>query len=376
MALLELTGDQELLRSTARSFLESRCPIPRVRELAGEPHGFDPIWWRAAADLGWTSLLVDERLGGGCVSEHGLADLAVLAGEAGRLVAPGPLLPTNVVASALSEQLVGTVPGPEQASMRRSLAALVSGEQTAAWCWAPHGSEVRATPVAGGWTLSGRIRGVEAAAQAGVLLMTADGPDGPTQFLLPVDLPGIRVEPAGGIDAVRRFGTVDLDGVRVTTADVLGVVGGARTSWGRQLLVALVLQSAETVGAIDRVFEFTTAWAFDRYSFGRPLASYQALKHRFADMKMWLEAAHAISEAATRAVAADRPDAGELARVAKLYLAEHAPRLVQDCVQMHGGLGVTWEHDIHLYLRRVTLNRSMYGTPEQCALELADLIGA
>jgi alkylation response protein AidB-like acyl-CoA dehydrogenase len=122
------------------------------------------------------------------------------------------------------------------------------------------------------------------------------------------------------------------------------------------------------------VFEFTVQWAFDRYSFGRPLASYQALKHRFADMRLWLEASFATAAAAARAVQAGDPDAAELASVAKAYIGERATDLIQDCVQLHGGIGVTWEHDIHLYLRRGTVNRTMFGTPGDHRRRLADLL--
>src|SRR5690606_16866327 len=106
-------------------------------------------------------------------------------------------------------------------------------------------------------------------------------------------------------------------------------------------------------------------WAFNRYTFGRPLASYQALKHRFADMKMWLEACHATTSAAIRAIADGDAAAAQLARIAKAYVGDHACEIVQDCIQMHGGIGVTWEHDIHLYLRRVATNRVLFGEPSE-----------
>ena len=125
----------------------------------------------------------------------------------------------------------------------------------------------------------------------------------------------------------------------------------------------------------ERVFEFTMEWAFDRYSFGRPLASYQALKHRFADMKTWLEASQGTAAAAARAVQAKADNANELVSVAKSYIGEHCTDIMQDCVQMHGGIGVTWEHDIHLYLRRATLNRGMYGTPNQHRERICTLLG-
>jgi alkylation response protein AidB-like acyl-CoA dehydrogenase len=114
---------------------------------------------------------------------------------------------------------------------------------------------------------------------------------------------------------------------------------------------------------MQAAFDMTVQWAFDRYSFGRPLASYQALKHRFADMKSWLEASHAASDAAAKAVGTGESDGSEIASAAKAYIGQYGVELAQDCVQMHGGIGVTYEHDLHFFLRRVTLDRLLYGTP-------------
>ena len=143
----------------------------------------------------------------------------------------------------------------------------------------------------------------------------------------------------------------------------------------RLLEIAVVLQCAEMVGATDRVFEFTLEYSFDRYSFGRPLASYQALKHRFADMKLWLEA----SPRHRRRGGPRRPDrtddAAELVSVAKSYIGDRAPAILQDCVQMHGGIGVTWDHDLHLYIRRVTQDRALFGTPAEHRERIATFIG-
>jgi alkylation response protein AidB-like acyl-CoA dehydrogenase len=149
---------------------------------------------------------------------------------------------------------------------------------------------------------------------------------------------------------------------------------GAGAAIERQLQVAATLECAQMAGAADRVLEFTTEYAFDRYSFGRPLASYQALKHRFADMKLWLEATHAAVGGAARAID-EGVDAGRLVSAAKVYGGDRVPELVQDCVQMHGGIGVTWEHDIHLYLRRVTLARGLYGSPDEHRERLAAAVG-
>jgi alkylation response protein AidB-like acyl-CoA dehydrogenase len=141
----------------------------------------------------------------------------------------------------------------------------------------------------------------------------------------------------------------------------------------RQSQIAQVLQCAEVVGILDTVLDFTIQWALDRYSFGRPLASYQALKHKFADMKIWQEACRATTRAAITAVGTGADDADMAVSVAKSYVGEHAPGMLQLCVQLHGGIGVTWEHDLHLYLRRVTLYRSMFGTPEEHNLRVYTL---
>jgi alkylation response protein AidB-like acyl-CoA dehydrogenase len=360
---LDLTPDQDLLRDTTRKFLHATVPLTAVRALADDPAGFDRGWWRRGAELGWTSLLVDEGRGGGSVSGAGLRDLALVAEEMGALVSPGPLLATNVVAQALSRDA-----SDDLAS--QVLPALLSGESVATWCVAEPGREttqdgmaLRARRDGAEFVLDGVKRPVDAGAQADWLLVTATGSEGLSQFLVPSAAPGVRITSLQGLDLVRRHAEIAFDGVRVPSSALVGVLGGASSSFEAQLQTALVLQCAEIVGATDRVFDFTVQYAFDRSSFGRALASYQALKHRFADMKLWLESAHAITVDATRAVQDHAADAGEVVRIAKAYVGERCPELIQDCVQMHGGIGVTWDHDLHLYLRRVVMNRQTYGDP-------------
>jgi alkylation response protein AidB-like acyl-CoA dehydrogenase len=362
---LDLTPDQELLRDTTRKFLHATLPLTAVRALADNAAGFDRGWWRKGAELGWTSLLVDEQRGGGSVSGYGLRDLALVAEEMGAMVSPGPLIATNVVAQTLacdaSDELAEQV-----------LPGLLAGESVAAWCVAEPGRAVTAD----GMTLQARRDGdefvldgvkcpVDSGGEADWLLVTAAASDGLSQFLIPSSTPGLRITRLRGLDLVRRHAEIRFEDVRVPASAVVGVLGGASLSFERQIQTALVLQCAEIVGATDRVFDFTVQYAFDRSSFGRALASYQALKHRFADMKLWLESAQAITVDSTRAVQAGTPDAGEVARIAKAYVAERCPELIQDCIQMHGGIGVTWEHDLHLYLRRVVLHRQTYGDPVQ-----------
>jgi alkylation response protein AidB-like acyl-CoA dehydrogenase len=371
----ELSAEQELFWTTTKKFLDSECPISTVRALADEPAGFDLSWWQRAAALGWTSAFVPADLGGGSVSGRPVLDLVIVAEELGRHVGPGPLLPTNVVAAAVAA--AGT-----QHQRTAVLPALASGAQVGAWAfaepgrpWRPRDVALRAERYGDGWVLDGEKAYVEAAAQAAWLLVTARGPDGLIQFVVPAETDGITIAPVESLDLVRRFGHVRFDRARVPASSVLGDQSDAAAAVEYQLQLALALQCAEMVGAIDRVFEFTVQWAFDRYSFGRPLASYQALKHRFADMKMWLEACHGTATAAARSVDGRAADASELVSVAKAYIGDQAPELVQDCVQLHGGIGITWEHDIHLYLRRVTQDRSLYGAPAQHRDQVAALLG-
>ena len=203
------------------------------------------------------------------------------------------------------------------------------------------------------------------ARKAHLLLVVAQSDDGVRQFLVPTNASGVQVEPQQSIDLVKQYARVRFDGVDVEHSAAVGSAAETAGLIDRQSQIAQVLQCAEVVGILQTVFDFTVAWALDRHTFGRPLASYQALKHRFADMKMWLEACRATTAAAVAAISARSPDAALSASIAKSYVGEMATEIVQGCVQMHGGIGVTWEHDLHVYLRRVALYRSMFGTPEE-----------
>ena len=247
---------------------------------------------------------------------------------------------------------------------------MITGETVASWAvyepgqgWAPRTPSATATATQSGYRLDGVKDRVEAGAQSDLLLVVAQADDGVRQFLVPTDASGVRVESQQSIDLVKQYARVHFDGVTVERSAV--VEGNAADLLDRQSQIAQVLQCAEVVGILQTVFDFTVAWALDRHTFGRPLASYQALKHRFADMKMWLEACRATTAAAVTAISSRSPDANLSASIAKSYVGEMATDIIQGCVQLHGGIGVTWEHDLHLYLRRAALYRSMFGTPEE-----------
>lgn len=373
--LLELTGGQEALRQTTARYLSDTAPASHLRKLREHPAGYEEDYWRQGAELGWTSLLVPESRGGGSVSGQGLIDATLLAHEFGRHAAPGPFATCNVAATAL-----GTEDSARHAGV---LDDLLSGSTVVSWCFSeahpegdrPPGLDLDISVDGDTVVLDGLKRPVESAAQAGHLLVSGRTGDGLTQVLVPSDAPGLSLEPLQSVDLTRRFWAVRFEGVRVPTEAVVGEVGNAGPEVARQLHLALVLASAESVGAMERALEMTLEWSFDRYSFGRPLASYQELKHRFADMKTWLEAAQAATDVAAAALDARTDDAAELVMVAAAFVGEYGAELLQDCVQIHGGIGLTYEHDLHLLLRRVTLNRAVLGTPARHRQRIAELLG-
>jgi alkylation response protein AidB-like acyl-CoA dehydrogenase len=359
---LELSDDQELFRETTARFIDARCPIPRVRELADTPVAHDPALLGEAGELGWFALFVPEAHGGGTVSGSAVRDAVIVAEERGRFVQPGPFVATNVVAFALARE--GT--DEQQAA---HLADLATGTCTASWAFtardgAPDVGAVQAVAAGDGYTLTGVAGLVSEGASADVFLVsTADG-DAVTQFVVDTATPGVDVVPLDGLDLTRRFADVRFDEVTVPASAVLGAPGAGQASIDAQLDVAVALTVAESVGAMQRLAEITIDYAKARIAFGRPIGSFQALKHILADISFWAEVSAAAATAAANAVADGRPTASEIASIAKAYVGDAGTELAQMCLQVHGGIGFTWEHDLHFYLRRLAADRVLYGDPD------------
>jgi alkylation response protein AidB-like acyl-CoA dehydrogenase len=371
---LDLTADQEVFAQTTTKFLDDEASPTDLRALRHDPTGFSSAYWRQGAELGWTSLLVSEEDGGGSISGGGLTDLALVSHQFGRFAAPGPLLPTNVVAAALSHR-----GSPEQKA--DVLPGLLSGETVGAWCWAEPPPNDRLGKVAmtasvtdEGYVLNGRKGPVEAGAQADHLLVVAQSDGRPVQLLLPAGTPGVTVVAAQGLDLTRRYAEIHFEDVRVPRALLLGDASSVADDIEWQLQLANVMQMHEMVGAMEKAFEITMEWMFNRYSFGRPLASYQELKHRSADMKAWIEVGHGIADAATLQVQGRGDRAGEYTSAGKAYLGVYGVDVLQDCVQIHGGIGVTFDHDMHLYLRRVVVDSLLFGTVSDHRQRLTTLL--
>ena len=361
----ELTEEQASFRSTAVKFLQNESPLTEVRALYESRDGFERSWWAKAAQLGWTAMFIPESQGGGSVSGSPVTDAVIVAEEMGRMVAPGPFLPVNVVAAAVATE--GST--GQQNSL---LPGLSSGDTIATWAmcepgghWKP--SELKTSARLEGNTVvvDGVKAYVEAASVADSILVTAQGDGGITQLLVPSGTEGMSVRPGRSIDMTKRFGTVTFDSARVARTCLLGEPGNAGSVVTRQLSIALALQCAEMVGAADRSLEFTLEYGRQRFAFGRPVVSFQAIKHRVADMTVRMEGSKAITDALASAIDRTDPDAIVLASVAKAYVAETCLTVIDECVQITGGIGVTWEHDLHLYNRRVAVDHSVLGTPEE-----------
>jgi alkylation response protein AidB-like acyl-CoA dehydrogenase len=349
--------DQELLRETTRRFLSEHQPISEVRRSIEEPEIFDAAIWRQGAELGWTAMLVPTEYEGGSVTDQPLVDLVVLAEELGRTLNPGPLVPCNVVADAIAR--FGTaVQGKDY------LPRLARGEATAAWCLSADGApergsvEVRAVRQGDGWRLDGVARYVHAAQDAALLLVTATHGDSVVNALVPHPSPGLSARMLTGLDLTRRFAEVRFDGVQVPEGNI---VPGGWDVVERGLSVATVLQSAESVGAADLLFESTVDYAKKRVQFGRVIGSFQAIKHRLADLLIALEGMRAAAHYAALALGDGFNDAPEAVATTGAYVDDTFAHLCGEALQLHGGIGFTWEHDVHLFVRRAKVNQVLYG---------------
>jgi alkylation response protein AidB-like acyl-CoA dehydrogenase len=304
-------------------------------------------------------MLVAEEYGGGTVSGQGLLDLAIIAEERGRVLQPGPFVSMNIVAAALAttgstEQRVSVLP------------ALCRGERLATWVTGATTGDgpspyIAATSTDHGFCLSGRSSLVQDGSLADLFLVTAGNPDSPSQFLVGATTPGITARPRKAHDITQRLASVSFDHVEVPLTSLVGEPGRAGADIERQIQLACVLTTAETVGAMDVLFDLTCQYAKDRTAFGRPIGSFQAVKHQLADLSLSLECAKAIAAAAAAAVQADQEDAGEIVSMAKSWVGDTGIEIAQGCFQVFGGIGYTWEHDLHLFLRRVTMNSLLFG---------------
>ncbi|MFN8026790.1 MAG: acyl-CoA dehydrogenase [Acidimicrobiia bacterium] len=350
-----LTEEQAMLVDASVRFMESEMPVAAVRARVDEAAPDDAAYRAAAAEFGWFGFLGGEDAGGGSLSGNAVVDAAVLAAELGARLQPGPYAGHSVVVDALTR-----VGGPAHAAV---LADLVSGAAWATWAFGDDAACMLGL-AADGVRLDGRIDLVAEAASCSHVLVGASGPDGFTQVLVPLDAAGVTVRPLESFDVSRRFSAIDLQGVTLPADAVVGEPGGGTAvQLMRQVHLAAVLSAADAVGAMHTDFEIALQYAKDRIAFGRPIGSFQALKHMIADVSLAVEMSKGIVAEAARALGEDADDAAELVHAAKSFVGEHSVDVMHRCFQVFGGIGFTWEHDQHLYLRRMSADAVMFGSP-------------
>jgi alkylation response protein AidB-like acyl-CoA dehydrogenase len=354
----ELSEEQELLREATRRLLTTSCPPLRVRELAETAAGFDPALWQRGAELGWPVLAQPEEAGG---AGGDLVDLALVAEECGRAVHPGPLVPTALVASAVAR--LAAAPLRDDV-----LSTFADGSATGAWAfaeptapWNLGGLSAAAEKTSDGYRLSGVKTAVQGARTARWLLVTAQCDGAPANFLLDTRdlLPAIR--PLQTLDVSRPFDEVQLDGVVVDPSMLLS--GPDESATQRLLDEGALLTCADAVGIGARLLEMTVDYAKVRVQFDRPIGSFQAVKHKCANMRIWLQGSWVATYHAAMSLAVGASDASQAVSVAKSYTSDAISRLAGEALQVHGGIGMTWEHDLHLYLRRAKTDEVLYGDP-------------
>jgi alkylation response protein AidB-like acyl-CoA dehydrogenase len=361
----DLTDEQQAIKSTAREFLASRYKSERIRELTEGEHGFEQSDWEEMAALGWPGLALPEEWGGQGI---GIVDLAVLFEEMGYALAPSPLLSTTVAGLALAAN--GT---DEQ--RERWLRPLAAGEARGTVALFDAG-----TPAAiGSFEMEARADGdavvldgekvlvMDAAAADFFLVATADG----RRHLVERDADGVDVSAEKSIDLTRRLYSVRFDGVRVGADATLS---GTQEDYLPVLWRACTAIAAESTGVAQRTLEMAVSYAKDRQQFGRPIGAYQAVSHRCA--QMLLETENARSAVYGAAWAADaEPEALPLAAsMAKAYASDAGWRVPDASIQVHGGIGFTWEHDLHFFLKRGKANAATFGDARWHRDRVADLV--
>jgi alkylation response protein AidB-like acyl-CoA dehydrogenase len=336
----ELTEEQAALRAVSRSMLAVSCPPQLVRSLASAGQDMDDKLWRRGAELGWIGLAVPEEHDG---TGQGLVELCLVAEELGRAAAPGAFTDTALIALALARR-----------GQPELLPGFAAGELKASW--AHHGS-VAGFYAGDDLVLSGRATAVQAAATADWLLVTAASDRGTRLVLL--DRERACVEPRRTLDETRRWYDVVLDNARIRAADVV-ITDETEIQWLTD--AAAVLVAADSLGTGERLLEMTVGYVKVREQFGRPLGSFQSVKHKVTDMLTTLKGARAATYYAAMALDAGVAEAAAASSAAKAFTGEGVATLAGEALQTHGGIGFTWEHDLHLYLRRAKVNEMLFGS--------------
>jgi alkylation response protein AidB-like acyl-CoA dehydrogenase len=346
----ELSEDQLALRAGARELLDGLASPTRVRAVMDAGGGFDAELWKAMVEQGWTGIDLPESQGG---LGLGAVEVAVLLDEVGRHAAPAPFLPNLLAVGALGH-----------AGEERLVERLVGGDAIGCVAWSSRPDAVRAGRDGDAWSLTGRSDPSLFAPSAEVAVVFADDGEGSALFAVGVERPPGR-EPA--MDRTRELGWLRFER---TPATRLG---------GREAVDALLdrgatYTSAEMLGGASRAMEMAVDYAKERVQFGRPIGSFQAVKHRCADMLVDVEGMRSTAYWAGWCIGAGHADASVAASTAKVWCSDASKRVMASSLQVHGGIGFTWEHDLHLFLKRAQLDQITFGDASFHRARLAALL--
>ena len=369
--------EQEMLRAAARKFFENECTSAFVRQRMEEPAGVTDDFWAKLAEQGWLGLVYPEEYGG---SGLGFVDLTVLMEEMGRVVMPGPFFST-VLLGGLAILEGGT---PEQ--KKEWLPRIAAGDKRVALAWmepsaqlGPAGVTLAATEKGDRYRLSGTKLFVSDAHTADALVVAARtkagaGADGVSLFLLPRGTAGLQVSLLPTMDQTRKLCEVTCADVTVGADALLGAANAGWAPLARVLDRATVALCAEMCGGAQKVLDMTVEYAKIRQAFGRPIGSYQGVKHRAADMLVDVENSKSITYYAAWALDEGAPEAALAVSMAKAYVSDAYRRVAAAGIQLHGGIGFTWEHDLHLYFKRAKGSEFTFGDATHHRERVAQLV--
>ena len=372
--------EQELLRDTARKFLDAECTSKFVREMMATEAAITAPFWRQLAENGWLGITFAEADGGAGL---GLLELVVLMEEVGRAVMPGPYPATVLLGGAA----IAEAGSSEQ--RREWLPRIAAGEAKATLAitepnarWDAAGITATARETRGGFVFSGAKMFVPDAHLADVVVVAARSRDGSTMedgvslFLVPKSAAGLTVRVLPSIDETRKVCEVRLDNVTVPGSALLGELHRGWPTLARVVDKAAVAFSAEMCGAAQRVLDLTVEYAKLRVAFGKPIGSYQGVKHKCADMLVEIENARSLTYYAAWAMDEGDPEAEMAVSMAKAAASDAGRKVCAAGIQLHGGIGMTWEHDLHLFLKRAKADEVAFGDATWHRERIARLMGA
>ncbi len=357
--------EQEMLREAAKRFLTDNCPTTFVRKMMADETAHDRGFWQKLVGMGWPGLLIPEEYGG---QGGSVLDITVIVEEAGKALIPGPFF----AAALLGVPIV--LEGGSEELKKRVLPKMASGEcigtvaiAEASGRFDAGGIELKAQKKGTGYELSGEKFFVPDAHVANVIAVAArtsrasNPEDGITVFMVDPKAAGVTVTQLKTVDMTRRLCHVKFDKVKV---DASGVLGKENQGWPilrRTLDIATAALSAEMVGTAQKALDISVEYAKTRVQFGKPIGSFQAVKHKCVDMMVAVENARSITYYACWTVNERAAEAATAVPMAKAYASDMGKNVTSEAIQVHGGIGFTWEHDMHLYHRRALAGEANLG---------------